>query len=307
MISLIIATWNGATTLERTLEAMTRLEAPDSGHEIIVVDNASTDGSAALIDRFMDRLSLTYMYEARRGKAYALNAAIETAKGDFLVFTDDDVILNPGFLRAYETAAKAQPDYGFFTGQIRLDWARKPPYWLEKLGAADMAYGSTMSGRPEEAVPWLAAKGANMAVRRDTLGDVRYRTEEGINYMGTGTGTGGVDSWFAHDATRESDIWFVPDACLDHMVRDHQIGIKPVFSRYVRIGISNYQADPTTKTLFARTIAGLPFPLTSRLIRAGAGGLYRLARGDTEAAARRMLTLADYVGRLKSWRKASKG
>lgn len=302
MISLIIATWNGATTLERTLEAMTHLEAPDGGHEIIVVDNASTDNSAAIIDSFMDRLPLIHLHEAQRGKAHALNTAIDTAKGDFLVFTDDDVIPVPGFLRAYEAAAQANPDYGFFTGQIRLDWAKKPPYWLSQLGNAGLSYGSTILGRPEGAVPFLAAKGANMAVRRATLGDVRNRTKDGINYMGTGTGTGGVDSWFAHDASGGSDIWFVPDACIGHMVRDYQVGLRPVFNRYVRIGISSYFIDPTTDALFARTVLGLPFPLTSRLARSGAAGLYRLARGDTEAAARRMLHFADYWGRYKSWR-----
>lgn len=304
MISLIIATWNGAPTLARTLEAMTALNAPDAGHEIIVVDNASTDDTPAIIAQFKDRLSLIHLHEARRGKGHALNTAMEVAKGDLLVFTDDDVIPDPDWLRAYERAANAQPEYGFFTGQIRLDWATPPPRWLEKLGRADMAYGSTPIKRPEGPVIWLAARGANMAVRRDALGDVRHRTEDGINYMGTGTGTGGVDSMFARDASGTGDIWFVPDACLGHMVRARQVGLRPVFNRYVRIGISNYSVDPTTKALFARTVLGLPFPITYRLARSLGGGLYRLLRGDTEAAARRMLDFANNWGRVKSWRKA---
>jgi glycosyltransferase involved in cell wall biosynthesis len=305
MISLLIATWNGALTLGRTLEAMTRLEPPEAGHEIIVVDNASTDDTPRIIDGFRDRLPLIHLTEERRGKAHALNTAIETARGDFLVFTDDDVIPDPGWLRAYEEAAREHPDYGFFIGQIRHDWARPPPYWLERLGAAGMSYGGTPMDRPEGPVSWLAAKGANMAVRRDTLGNVRYRTEAGINYMGTGTGTGGVDSWFARDAS-EQRIWYAPDACLKHMVRMEEIGVRPVFRRYVRIGMTNYFIEADIQSLFARHVLGVPFPLTSRLVRSAIGGAYRLVRGDTEAAARRMLGFALDWGRMKSWRNTGK-
>lgn len=306
MISLIIATYNGAPTLARTLEAMTHLESPEGGFEMIVVDNASTDESGTIIGQFEKRLPMTRLYEARRGKAHALNSAIEAAKGDLLVLTDDDVIPDPGWLRAYEKAAQDHPDIGFFIGQIRHDWAHKPPHWLERLGAAGMSYGGTPMDRPEGPVHFLAAKGANMAVRRSTLGDIRHRTDDNTNYRGTGTATGGVDSWFAHDASQGGVIWYVPQARLKHMVRAHEIGVKPVFDRYVRIGLTNYHADPDIAPLFTPRVAGLPVRMIGRLARSAAGGLYRLARGDTEAAARRMLTFATDWGRIKSWRKAGK-
>lgn len=303
MISVIIATWNGATTLERTLEAITHLETPDANYEIIVVDNASTDDTPQIIDRFKDRLPLTHLHEARRGKGHALNTGMDAAQGDFLVFTDDDVIPSPDWLRAYETAAATKPDYGFFMGQIRHDWARKPPHWLKQLGEAGMSYGGTPMGRTEGPVSFFAVKGANMAVRRTTLRDMRHRTDEATNYKGTGTATGGVDTWFARDASG-GRIWYVPQACIKHMVRDHEIGVKPVFKRYVRIGLTNYYTEPEARAMFDRKILGLPVDVISKLARSAGGGLYRLVRGDTEAASRRMLTFAMDWGRLKSWRAA---
>ena len=303
MISLIIATYNGSPTLARTLEAITAVENPDGGYEIIVVDNASSDNSSEIIAEFSSRLPLIKLYEERRGKAYALNTAIEASKGDLLVFTDDDVIPDSGWLRAYEAAEKAHPEQRFFIGQIRHDWAVPPPHWLERLGAAGMSYGGTPMGRAEGPVSWLSAKGANMAVRRANLGEIRYRTERGINYMGTGTGTGGVDSWFARDASG-GEVWYVPEACLKHMVRRHEIGVRPVFRRYVRIGMTNYHVEPDTEHLFAQQFLGVPIKLFKRMIREAGGGIYRLARGDTEAAARRMLTFATDWGRMKSWRAA---
>lgn len=303
MISLIIATWNGAPTLERTLEAMTRLEVPDGGHEIIVVDNASTDETPAIIDCFKDRLPLKHLHEARRGKAHALNTAIDAAQGDFLVFTDDDVISDPGWLRAYEAAAKAQPQYGFFAGQIRHDWARKPPHWLERLGTAGKAYGGTPMDMSEGPVPRYAAKGANMAVRRNTLGDVRFRTNEATNY--TGAGTGGEDSWFAHDASG-GRIWYVPDARIKHMVRDHEIGIRPVFRRYVRIGMSSYQLNPNAQAHFKRKMLGVPVNAVGRLVIASGAVVHRLLRLDTKTASHRMISVAIEWGRLKKWYQTQK-
>ncbi len=305
MISVIIATYNGAPTLARTLEAMTALEAPDAGHEIIVVDNASTDDTPAIIARFNDRLPLTHLHEARRGKAHALNTGIEAAQGDLLVFADDDILPEPDWLCAYEAVAAAHPDQGFLAGQVRHHWDVTPPYWLERLGAAGMSYAGTPIDRDAGPVSYLAAKGPNMAVRQSTLGNVRFRTEEGINYMGTGTGTGGVDSWFARDAS-DGTIWYAPEASVKHIVRDYQIGIKSVFKRYVRIGLTNYHAEPDAKALFCPRVLGLPVRMLGRLCKSGLGGLYRLARGDTEAAARRMLSFATDWGRMKSWHKAGR-
>ena len=303
MISIIIATYNGAPTLVRTLDAIAHITAPDAGYEVIVVDNASTDNSQQIIRSFEDRLPLTYIHEERRGKAFALNSGIDSAKGDFLVFADDDILPDADWLRGYEGSAAAHPDQSFFAGQVRHHWDVPPPHWLERLGASGMSYAGTPEAREAGPVSYLAAKGPNMAVRKKALGAVRFRTEEGINYMGTGTGTGGVDSWFARDAS-DGTIWYAPDASVKHIVRDHQIGIKPVFKRYVRIGLTNYYAERDTDTLFKRRVLGLPVTVLGRLARSGAGGVYRLMRGDTEAAARRMLEFAMDWGRLKSWRTA---
>lgn len=301
MISVIIATYNGANTIARTLEAITGITPPPGGYEVIMVDNGSSDDTSARAEAFRDRLPLTCLHETRRGKSHALNTGIEAAQGDFLVFADDDILPEPDWLCAYAQVAADQPGQGFFAGQVRHHWDITPPHWLERLGAAGLSYAGTPEGRPEGPVSYLAAKGPNMAARRAAMKEVRFRTEEGINYMGTGTGTGGVDTWFARDISEDGTIWYAPQACVRHIVRDHQIGLRPVFRRYVRIGLTSYYVEPDMDALFARRVLGLPVTMLGRLARGAAGGAYRLLRGDTEAAARRMVGFAVDWGRFKSW------
>lgn len=300
MITVIIATYNGEATLARTLDAMARLTPPADGHEIIVVDNASTDGTAAIVADFAARLPLTALHEPRRGKAHALNTGIAAARGDLLVFTDDDVLPDPDWLPAYRAAADSHPDQRVFVGQVRHDWAAPPPHWLERLGAAGMSYGGTPMDRAEGPVSWLSAKGANMAVPRHHMGATRFRTDDKTNFVGPKSG--GEDCWFARDVSA-GKVWYVPQARLKHMVRQHEIGVLPVFRRYVRIGMASYNYHVTAEEtpIDTRCVMGVPVGLLGRMLRAAAGGFYRLARGDSEAAARRMLSFALDLGHLRGW------
>jgi glycosyltransferase involved in cell wall biosynthesis len=93
-ISLIICTVNRSASLRRTLVAVDRLTVPaDWRVEVIVMDNASTDDTAAVVKAFsFQHAELRYVLEPRKGKCHALNTGMAQARGDYLLFTDDDVI-----------------------------------------------------------------------------------------------------------------------------------------------------------------------------------------------------------------------
>ena len=81
MISVVIATHNGTPTLPLMLEALKRVELPAEGVEIIAVDNASDDGTGALLARYAGALPLTVLSEPRPGKSFALNRALASYAG----------------------------------------------------------------------------------------------------------------------------------------------------------------------------------------------------------------------------------
>lgn len=92
-VSIIICTRNRAESLKPTLESLGQLEVPlDHSAELIVVDNASTDETAQLVQNtHLTNLTLRYVSEPKRGKSNGLNSALALAQGDIILWTDDDV------------------------------------------------------------------------------------------------------------------------------------------------------------------------------------------------------------------------
>jgi glucosyl-dolichyl phosphate glucuronosyltransferase len=117
-IAILFATHNGARTLPRMIAALERLEAPARPWRIVAVDNASTDETAQILADAATRLPMTVVGCPIPGKLPALKMGAQAVTGDLVVFTDDDVEPVPGWLSAYEAAADAHPEAGFFGGPI---------------------------------------------------------------------------------------------------------------------------------------------------------------------------------------------
>ncbi len=92
-VSVIICTHNNADSLEKTLRAFQQVQIPEEWNvELIVVDNASTDETAAVIREAAHGLPVSYHYEPEKGLSRARNAGLIAASGEVILFTDDDVI-----------------------------------------------------------------------------------------------------------------------------------------------------------------------------------------------------------------------
>ena len=303
MISVVLASYNGAETLPLTLEAFGEVRLPEGGVEFIAVDNASSDGTAEVLRAFQDRLPLTVLSEPRPGKSFALNHALQHAQGDLVVFTDDDVIPSAGWLEAYARAAQEHPEVGLFAGQVRHFWQKTPPDWLEQLAAKGRSYGGTPIDLPEGPVKFGRFKGANFMTRRAPLDAVRFCEDAGVNFAGTFTSTGGEDTKLIYDLIQQGEkTWYVPDACLQHIVRPHQVGIRPVLQRYFRIG---RVAEATGAHRFSEglpTLFGYPRCLFKTVLLSISYCIVLFAFGRTYQAMNRMIGVAVNCGQAVEWR-----
>ena len=105
-ITVAVCTWNRARLLDRTLARLRELCIPDGiDWELLVVNNNSTDETEKVLDRHAGHLPLRRLVESKPGKANAANRAAAEARGELILWTDDDVLVDRGWLAAYAGAA----------------------------------------------------------------------------------------------------------------------------------------------------------------------------------------------------------
>lgn len=236
MISIIIATFNGEFVLPKMLQALCLLKIPCQGVEFIIIDNASTDATAKILAEYTDKLPLKVLYEARQGKAFAIHNGIESAKGDLIIFSDDDVIPDKNWLVAYEQAAKQKLDYSVFLGQIRPYWTKQVPDWLTRLTDEGKMGGCTSITLKSGPSDYNYAKGANFAVRKKVLDEISFREDL---WVAGANNVGGEDTDFVKKASLSGfKVWFESDACLQHIIRPNEVTLVGIWQRYFRIGRS---------------------------------------------------------------------
>jgi GT2 family glycosyltransferase len=106
-LATVIVTFNSAATLPACLRAL-RDSAPAAGQEIVVVDNASEDGTADLVARDWPQVRLLRL--ARNlGFAAGNNAGIRATAGDRLLLVNPDAVLTPGALDTLMAALDRDP------------------------------------------------------------------------------------------------------------------------------------------------------------------------------------------------------
>jgi len=178
-VSVVIATHNRSALLARTLDALAGQRWPNDRLEIVVADNGSTDDTRAVVDAAAVRdraVRIHYLYVAEPGKSFAVNAALQVATGDLLLFTDDDVVPEPQWIERM-TAALVETGADFAAGRILPRWETAPPAWMSPALYGVLAVPDNGTARiPIAANGSIMPIGANMALRRavvDRIGGLR--------------------------------------------------------------------------------------------------------------------------------------
>ena len=172
-VSVVIPTFNRATLLGETLDSLAGMKPQSiSDWEVLVVDNNSTDETAAVVQSRQAAfpVPLRYEFEAAQGRSNALNRGIVVTSAPVLAFIDDDVVVAERWLD--EAAGPLiDPDSGidYTGGPVHPIWEAARPRWLSPTQAdlwgaiAILDYGAEPFVFEERRRVPL---GANMAVRR---------------------------------------------------------------------------------------------------------------------------------------------
>lgn len=218
-VSVILCTYNRAAELAVSLESLRRLATGGAfEHEVIVVDNNSSDGTKAVVERHLEpfRGRLRYVHEAQPGKSWALNTGIREARGRLLAFTDDDVTVPEAWLASLVSAfATFEADCVY--GKILPQWMAPKPSWLDASFYGKLA----LLDHGEE--PFIVASdrhrffGANFALTKDALAAAGGFNPE-LGPIGNGLGRGEDTELFLKLLTGGRRIVYQPAAVVIHRV-----------------------------------------------------------------------------------------
>jgi glycosyltransferase involved in cell wall biosynthesis len=219
-ITVAICTWNRCALLERTLEQMIALEIPsDISWEVLVVENNCTDGTVSVASRFANRLPVRITHEPTPGLSHARNRALREAFGDYVLFTDDDVLVDQQWVARFVAAARRFPTAVAFGGRIDP--------WFPKVPDKDLveAFRDLRGGFcglnydcPEGPLrPGDYVYGANMAVRRAATRELQFNTELGPSPAHVGVVDDDID--FVDQVRRSGhEVIWVPAMRVQHYV-----------------------------------------------------------------------------------------
>ena len=126
--SVVIPTYERPVDLKVCLNSFSEIRQKGSpSFEIIVTDDSHSDESKRLIEREFP--NVCWGKGKQNGPAGNRNAGVDRAKGEWIVFLDDDCIAQEGYLKAYANAIKANADTQVFEGRIFADRPRRT--WAE--------------------------------------------------------------------------------------------------------------------------------------------------------------------------------
>jgi len=173
-VSVVVATYNRAHLLNGTLESLAGQQVPAGlAWEIVVVDNASRDGTSDLVRWFAKGAAVPTrcVREERPGISHARNRGVAEARGAILAFTDDDVLPAADWVARIPEAMARWNAQGV-GGRILPRWESPPPRWLaenkrlrECLALMESEESRLLSLPRRLPTIW----GPNMAFRRDVL------------------------------------------------------------------------------------------------------------------------------------------
>jgi glucosyl-dolichyl phosphate glucuronosyltransferase len=228
-ISVILATKDRSHILDKTLESFSKLCVDDLTVNYIVVDNGSCDDTQRVIRKWQAVLPIRSWIEPVLGKNRCLNQAVSEAEGELLVFTDDDILADHGWLQAYDSAACRWPDVNIFGGKIDPQF---PKVIGTEFFVKEKHYGILFSRyhpADKESKVKKAPFGPNMMIRRNVFDSYRY--DESIGPAGSEYPMGSETELLLRLSKSGMSFVYVPSASVRHLVREEQLDRRWLLAR----------------------------------------------------------------------------
>ena len=240
MLTAIVCTYNRARYIGPLLDSIAANDLDNREYEILLVDNNCTDNTKEICVAFAKahpEVQFQYTQEPEQGLSAARNRGIKEAKGDIIVYIDDDALVDPNYLRDYADWFAAHPETMACGGPIIPLYETQEPIWMSPytrtLLTAWMDYGCKVREYPKGRFPG----GGNAAYRKsvfDTVG--LFNTELGRK----GDSLMGAEEKDIFDKMHAfgMQVLYLPTPILHHIIPQKKLE-KDYFDRWtLQIGMS---------------------------------------------------------------------
>lgn len=162
--SVLVLNFNGLEHLEECFSSLSKLDYPKSRYEVIMIDNGSADGSVAFVRKHFSWVKVLKL-DKNYGFAEGNNRGLRAAKGEYIVFLNNDTKVRPHWLSGLVDVANISEDVGICGSKI----------FDQKLNAVVGEGRLNVLGVPEiisrhtKATECFFVSGASMLVKRKVL------------------------------------------------------------------------------------------------------------------------------------------
>ena len=220
MLSVIICTYNRQKYIYNCLRSIANNALETTQYEIVLINNNSTDNTEAECNRFCTdypQVRFNYFVETNQGLSYARNRGIAEAKGEVLVYVDDDAVVNKDYLLTVARFFAATPDAMAAGGAIYPVYETEEPEWMsvytKALITAYKDEGSKIVRLRGSKFP----SGGNAAYRREVFDRVGLFDTE-LGRKGTSLISGEEKAVFDKMKKLDMPVYYLPDMILYHII-----------------------------------------------------------------------------------------
>lgn len=266
VISVVICTYNRCEQLASALQSLkTSCSAVNARlFEVLVVDNNSSDGTRNTVEKFGVDFPLRYVFETEQGLSNARNRALREFLGDWLLFVDDDVIVDPNWLPGYLNLIQSGVATGYIGGRILPLWEEHPPRWLHDEDLAFfsgilMKYDLGETNRPldsHEPAPY----GASLAISRSLVQAVgHFRRDLGV--VGRVPARGEETEYLGRAMEQGFKGYYCGQSLCHHLVNKSRLSLRYLYRFGVQKGIAGVKmgqtgSEPNTVSILGFAIRG---------------------------------------------------
>lgn len=225
MLSIIICTYNRERYIYNVLKSLAENVFPKDKYEIILVNNNCTDATEKECLRFekdFRSVSFRIVYELTQGLSSARNKGIREARGDILIYVDDDATVNKNYLKAYSDFFEQNQHSMAAGGAIIPMYESHEPSWFsyytKVLLTGYLYYGDKIKEFPNGKFPG----GGNAAYRKEVFDRIGLFNVQ-LGRKGDQLIGAEEKDIFEKMRTTGLKFYYIPDAILFHIIPSHKL------------------------------------------------------------------------------------